>query len=164
MKYFFIAILLFSYTASFAQDTDSLPLYKKFPDVPPFMLTTLPDSGIFKKDDLEKKKYTLIMVFSPDCDHCQHATEDLLANINSFKKVQIIMATPLEYRLIIPFYQKYQLANQKNIVVGRDPTYFLGNFYGVRNFPSMYLYDKKGKFVRFIEGTIPFATIAGYIK
>lgn len=143
---------------------DGTPIYKKFPDVPPFTITALPDSSKFAKADLKRNRYTLIMIFSPDCEHCQVATEDMLAHFDKLKKVQIVMATPLEYRFIIPFYEKYQLKKYKNISIGRDPTYFLGQFYGVTNFPSIFLYDKKGKLIQNFEGSVSFEKIAEFLK
>lgn len=101
------------------------------------------------------------MVFSPDCEHCRHATEDLLAHMPLFKNVQIVMATPLEYRFIMPFYLAYKIDRYPNIIMGRDPAYFLGSFYHVKNFPSIYLYDKKGKLSHAYEGSVSFAKIAG---
>lgn len=100
------------------------------------------------------------MVFSPDCEHCQHATEDLLKHFDLFKNVQIVMATPLEYKFIPSFYKKYRLADYPNITIGRDPNYFLGSFYEVHNFPSIFLYDKKGNFVEVFEGSVSFEKIA----
>jgi hypothetical protein len=44
------------------------PAYKRFPTIPALELLR-PDSTKFTKDDL-KKQNTLIMYFSPDCDHC----------------------------------------------------------------------------------------------
>ena len=35
----------------------------------------------------------MLMVFSPDCEHCQHETEEIIKNIDQFKKYQIVMAT-----------------------------------------------------------------------
>lgn len=151
---------------AFAQTNaiDSLPVYKRFPDVPPFTITRVPDSTQFSKADLHKNQNTIVMVFSPDCEHCQHATEDMLSHFNLFKKVQIVMATPLEYRFIVPFYYKYQISKYPNITIGRDPTYFLGQFYSVHNYPAIFLYNKKGKFVKSFEGSVPFTKIASYLK
>ena len=100
------------------------------------------------------------MIFSPDCHHCQVATRDLLAHMDLFKDVQIVMATALEYKYIKPFYDDFQLSNYKNITVGWDRTYFLGSFFGIKEFPSIFLYNKKGKFVANFEGSVPFTKIA----
>lgn len=160
----FVALLLIScfYNVSFAQ-RDSLPVYLRFPTVPPFNIIKLPDSSRFTKEDLVKKKATLIFIFSPDCDHCQNETKSLTANIELFKKAQIVMASPLDYGQIKQFYDDYKIADYPNIIMGRDPSYFLGSFFNIRSFPAMFLYDKKGKLIKAFDGSVPVTIIASYL-
>jgi thioredoxin-related protein len=89
-----LIILCFISIVTFSQQDTSL-IYLRFPTIPPFKLTKVPDSTVFTKDNLKKKKPTIIMVFSPDCEHCQEMTKQITANIHLFKKAQIVMATPL---------------------------------------------------------------------
>jgi hypothetical protein len=87
----------------YAQSDTSL-LYVKYPDVPPFAITKVPDSTKFVKADLQKNKAVMIMVFSPDCDHCQHEVKEIIANIDLFKDVQILLVSHLGYHFIKTFY------------------------------------------------------------
>jgi thioredoxin-related protein len=145
----------------FAQSpTDSLPRYKRIPTAPPFKLIVAPDSVVFIKDQLKKKRATIVMVFSPDCDHCVHSTEDLLAHYNLFKKVQIVMATSLAYSHVKKFYVDLKLSNYPNVKVGWDASYFLGAYYEVRSFPAIFLYDKKGNFKQAFDANAKWETIA----
>ena len=143
----------------FAQ-TDTSLIYLRFPTVPPFSIIKAPDSTKFTKDDLKKKTATIIMVFSPDCEHCQHETRELIAHIDLFKKVQIIMSSPLEYHYLKKFYDEYKIADYQIITMGRDPGYFLGTFYHIRSFPAIFVYDKKGNFVEAFDGSVPVERIA----
>lgn len=122
------------------------PAYKRIPTIPPFSLVNATDSSILTKENLRKKKSVIIMVFSPDCDHCVHATEDLIANIQSFKNTEIVLASALSFESVKRFYKELHLAAYKNIHVGYDSKRFLGSFYEVRSFPSIFLYSKKGDF------------------
>jgi thioredoxin-related protein len=140
--------------------TDTSLLYLRFPIVPSFKLTNVADSSIFTKDNLKKKKATIIMMFSPDCEHCQEETKELTAKIKLFKKAQIIMASPLEFSYLKKFYDEYKIADYPNITMGRDPGYFLGTFYKVRSFPAIFVYDKKGKLVNHFTGSTPVEQIA----
>jgi thioredoxin-related protein len=153
---FLIAVV---FTAS-AQESDSIPIYKRFPKVPPFTIMTVPDSMTFIKEDLKKHKETIVMIFSPDCEHCQRATKDLEAHYSLFKDVQIVMASPLDFNLIKKFYDVYNIAAFPNIKMGRDGSYMLGSFYKITSFPSIFVYDKKGNFVEKFEGDYPFEKIA----
>ena len=70
------------------------------------------------------------------------------------------MASPLEHRLLKPFYNDYKIANYPNIIMGRDPGYFFGTFFNVHSFPALFLYDKRGHFVKAFDGSIPVQQIA----
>ncbi len=141
----------------FSQDT---ALYLQFKTIPLFNIIKVPDSTTFTKADLPKKKAVLVMIFSPDCEHCQHEVEELKANYSLFKKVNILMASPIEFKYIKKFYEDYQIADYPKITMGRDPNYMLGTFYKVRSFPALFLYDKKGNFVKAFDGKTPITQIA----
>jgi len=134
--------------------SDSLPIYKRFPEVPPFSITRVPDSTKFTKEDLSTKKATMIMLFNPDCDHCQHAIKALLANYDLFKKAQIVLASPMDFKILKQFYKEYKIASYPNITVGRDWTYFFASFYVIHNFPAIYIYNKKGDLVEEFSGSL----------
>jgi thioredoxin-related protein len=133
---------------------DTSKLYIQFPDIPPFSITKVPDSSNFSKQDLKKKKPTLIMLFSPDCEHCQRQTKELKKDIELIKNVQIVMVSFLDYDLVKKFYEDFSMKDYPNISVGRDGKYFLGTFYKPHIFPSMFLYSKKGKLVKTFEGNV----------
>ena len=120
----------------------------------------LPDSTAFSKDDLQHRKPLVIILFSPDCDHCKHETHQLLDSIDLFKKAQIVMVSSLDYDLVKKFYEKYNIANYPEITMGRDGAYFLGTFFKSKMYPSIFIYDKKGKFVTSFEGSVPVGRIA----
>jgi thioredoxin-related protein len=143
----------------FAQN-DTIPLYKQFTSIPPFTLLNISDSTIFTKENLLKRKPTLIILFSPDCDHCKHFTSQLITNIDLLQQYQIIMVSFLNTALIKQFYTEYALSKYSNIIVAKDSAYFLGTFYALHTYPSIILYNKKGKFVQMFDGTVPIKTIA----
>lgn len=158
-KTFFIILLFCSAQLAWAQSDTSL-LYLRFPFVPSFKLTKVSDSTYFVKDDLKKNKPTIIMVFSPDCEHCQEETKAITANIKLFKKAQIVMASPLEYAYLRKFYDEYGIANFPQITMGRDPSYLLGTFYKIRSFPAIFVYDKKGNLITSFTGSVPVQEVA----
>ncbi|MFN8252358.1 MAG: redoxin domain-containing protein [Ferruginibacter sp.] len=162
-KYILVLVLAVAAKTGFSQADTSL-LYLRFPIVPSFRLINVADSSIFTKQELKKKKATVIMIFSPDCEHCQAETKELTEKIQLFKKAQIVMVSPLDFNYLRKFYDEYQVGNYSNITMGRDPSYFLGTFYKVRSFPSVFVYDKKGNFVDSFVGQHPVEEIAAAIK
>jgi len=162
-SFLFVVFILAVFTG-FSQADSTAPLYLRFPILPSFKLTKVPDSTSFTKQDLKKNKPTIVMIFSPDCEHCQEETKMLTANIGLFKKAQIIMASPTEYRFLRAFYDEYKIAGHSNIIMGRDPGYYFGTFYKVRSFPAIFIYDKKGNLITSFSGETPIKEIADALK
>ena len=146
LKKLFFTRFNFFYTATcFSQEDSTAPVYQGFPTIPQFTVYKAPDSTAFSRDDLQKKKPVVFMIFSPDCEHCQHETEKLLANIDKFKTAQIVMVTYLPYDEMMAFYKNYKIADYPQITMARDTKFFFPVFFKVRNLPSIFVYDKKRK-------------------
>ena len=154
-KLLFALLVLALGVASHAQNSvDTTPAFRRFPTVPPFKLLESDSSSFFVKDDLDKDKAVLLIIFSPLCEHCQHETEQIIQRIEDFKKVQIVMATTMPFHEMKEFYERYKLADFKNIRVGQDIQYMLPSFYQAHNLPYLAMYDKKGNLIRTFEGTM----------
>ena len=100
MKYVFTALLCFVFKVSFSQAVDSSRTPYLMDKKLPFFKMMLTDSSLFYKSNLKKNRATIIIFFSPDCEHCQMETKELTASIKLFKKAQIIMASPLDYIIL----------------------------------------------------------------
>ena len=157
-----IAILVFSSTALLAQQpaqqaapdqaSNQAP-YLRFPTIPPFHLLRLDSTTYLTKEDLKKNRRTIIMYFSPDCDHCKHQTESILQDFSKFKDIEIIMATYQPFEELKEFNTHYRIFEHPNMKLGRDEKFFLPPFYKIRNLPYLALYDKKGNLITTFEGT-----------
>lgn len=106
----------------------------------------------------------MIMLFSPDCDHCQHETEQIIQHKDELEKVQIVMATVAPFDKMLGFYNKYDLKRFDNIVMGKDVGYLLPSFYNIRNFPFLAFYNKKKELISVFEGSMPIQKIVEELK
>ena len=153
-----LVIFIFSASVAFSQRDTFPPPYKRFPEYPPVKLL-LPDSvSYFTKDDL-KKRPTFLLLFNPQCEHCQHEIEELLKHIDAFKKIQIVMATSMPFDSMLVFRNKYNLAAHNNIIVGQDTHFFLYSFFQNRNVPFHAFFDKKKQLISVFEGNISIGSI-----
>jgi thiol-disulfide isomerase/thioredoxin len=159
-KIFVFIITLFAAQVSFSQADTSQPVYLRFPTIPQFSIYKASDSTVFTREDLQKRKPVVFMLFSPDCEHCQHETEQLIANIDKFKDAQIVMVDYLPYEEMAKFYSNYKIANYPNIIMGRDAKYYLPLFFDIKSLPAIYVYDKKGKFKQAFSGSVKVDKIA----
>ena len=118
--------------------------------MPTFSLTTIDGKDITNKDLPTKYKYTCIIIFSPDCSHCEHAADEFNKSADKFKNVLFIWDSYRDMDLIKKFATKYNLAGQPNIVIGRDGGFTIPSFFRPRMTPFVALYEK-GTFVKVWE-------------
>lgn len=139
---------------------DSIPPHLKNLKLPDFKIL-LPDSiSFFYKENLDrKKKYTLLMSFSPECDHCKQQTLEILTRIDAFKNAQIVMTTTLPFEQMKLFYTEFKIGAYKNIVLGRDLLFFFPRYYKNNSLPFLALYNKKGELMSVYDGGVRIETI-----
>ena len=140
------------------------PPYKRFPTVPPLKLLLTDSTTIFTDKDLKKNIPLFLILFSPDCEHCQKKTEELINKIDSFKNIQIVMATFMPVDKIIPFYENYRLDRFSNITVGYDMQHMLSTYYRISYTPFLAFYDKKGNLIDGFQGALPLTKVLEYFK
>ena len=140
------------------------PPYQRFPTVPPFKLLKVDSATFVTKEDIKKHRLTLIMCFSPECDHCKHQTKDIIAAMDKFKDVEIVMATFQPFAEMKEFYSTFHIADYPNIKMGRDEKYVLPPFYNIHSLPYLALYDKKGNLITTFEGNQKVDTLLNAFK
>jgi thioredoxin-related protein len=132
---------------------DSRAAYLRFPTIPPIDLVQL-DNTHLTKEGLLKDKKTLIMFFSPTCEHCQHQMRDMLDSSDLLKDVEIVLATYQPVNEIQEFFQKYELAKYKNIKIGRDEKFMLPPYFRMKNLPYLALYHHTGDLLTTFDGNV----------
>ena len=160
MKKIVLLTLLISFRFVSSAQADTIPVYRRFPTIPPFTIIKLADSSKFTKEDLAKKKQTIFIIFNPFCDHCKNETRDIIANMELFKDVQIVMASPIENKYLKQFYDELKIAEHPNIIFCRDPGNYFGTFFSVMSVPATFVYDKKGNFVKAFDAHATYKEIA----
>lgn len=163
-KIILLAAFISSAIMAMAQKDSSAKNLSKFETIPFFSIYTLPDSTIFSNKDLHKNRPFVIMFFSPDCEHCQKETKELLAYKTELKDVPILMASPGSYAMVKQFYQDYGLSAMPNIKMGQDVNFVLGSIFQLRTFPSIFVYDQQGKLSKAFVGNIGVPAILDAMK
>ncbi len=158
-KYFVLVGFLVINVITFAQSDSTLSPSARFKIFPPAKFLSSDSLTIFSKEDLQKNKPVMLMVFNPECDHCQHETEELTKSINKFKGIQIVMSTMAPMNEMKMFIEKYKLDSYKNIIVVKDVSYFLPSYFQFHNLPHLAFYNKKHKLISEFSGTMPIEKI-----
>jgi thiol-disulfide isomerase/thioredoxin len=143
-------VSLFASMSLLAQENiDPNAPFLKDKNMPKFTLN-LTTGKSFNNTQIPKTKYTCIIIFSPDCSHCQDEATELTKNADKFKSVFFIWNSYKEMADIKAFATKYGLDNQSNVVVGRDPEFSIPVFFRPRMTPFVALYEK-GQFLKVYE-------------
>jgi peroxiredoxin len=150
-----LLILAISTTTVFAlpRNTDTIPVHLQNLKLPDFKLL-LPDSTNFYTENLSKKKHTIIIYFSPECDHCIHQTEEIIQSIDRFSGTQIVMATTLPFEKMKLFYTNMKISKYRNIIMGQDVLFFFPKYYRNHYLPGIAVYNKKRALLNFYDGGV----------
>lgn len=120
--------------------------------LPSFNILEVDSTTLFNTNKLRPGKPIILMYFSPDCEHCQHQTAEILEHMDSLKEAQFVMLTALPFDKMRNFYLYYKLANYKNIIMGRDYEFFFSRHYGSQYVPYLAIYDRHKKLMKVFDG------------
>jgi len=146
----FFSIMSLSVYAHPADTTT--PPYKKYPTLPAFNILLMDSATTFNTFNIEEGRYTMLMFFSTDCDHCQMMTDTLKKSMHDLRNVQICMVAPQTISEIRAFYNRNDMKRYRNVMMGKDIDMFFHKFYQAYYVPDIVIYDKHKKLVKFFEG------------
>lgn len=122
--------------------------------IAPFSIVML-NGKTYTYKELKKNVPTVLVYFSPTCEHCQAFTKELLKHDNELKNKQIVMVTYQPVKEMKPFDSTFHISSKHYIKMGTEGyTFVVQKYYGVQRFPFVAMYNKDMKLVK----TIPFVT------
>lgn len=163
--YLFLACLLlttsiFSVSALGTNEVVLHSQYKAPPQLPDLPLTTT--KGTQTNAQALDGKVVLIL-FQPDCDHCQREAEAIRENLDAFAEYTLYFVTYAPMQDIQQFAQDYQLNRQDNIFFAfADVQPILDNFGSIPT-PSLYIYSDQQQLLKAFEGETPIAKILEHL-
>lgn len=118
-------------------------------DLPAMQVTGL-DGRTFPVKSLKGK--TVIVMFQPDCDHCQREATQIQENIAAFKPYQLYFITTAASAEIKKFAAEYKLNTYRNVHFGTTTLGDILSTYGPIETPSLYIYNADGRLVKKFNG------------
>lgn len=132
--------------------------------VPPFQMVQA-NGKIFRAQDLPVGKPILLVYFSPECDHCEKMLKAFFSQANHFQKASVALITYLPVDKVSKFTKDYNLAKHANMYTGTEgSTFFVRNYYRIKELPFVALYTKNGDFVTSYEKDVDLASLAEKLK
>jgi peroxiredoxin len=128
-------------------------------DLPKMLVTTLDQSEVNLH---EVKGKTILILFQPDCDHCQREAEEIREHLDAFSGYTLYFISADSVAAIEKFGKQHDLLGHSNI-------YFAGTTVEnvIRNFgsipaPSIYIYSDQ-MLVQKFNGEVPIQSILNAI-
>jgi thiol-disulfide isomerase/thioredoxin len=154
VSHFFYRLVFFAFFQMIFWNGYSQPLFRKLPEFPSFRLISSVGAPFSSTEILKKGKPSVIIYFSPTCHHCQKQTEDLTANMKSFKDVQFLFVTSYPFEDSKSFLNEYAIEKFTNIKFGYDSTFSMGSFFELKTLPGIFIYDKAGMYKNHFETNV----------
>jgi len=93
-------------------------------ELPAFDLQLLDSVTNFNTSSIPAGNPIALIYFSPDCEHCQNETKDILQHIDSLKQIRFYFISNDPLGNMREYDKKFKLHNYSNIVLGRDTKFF----------------------------------------
>ena len=163
-KVLLIALLVFKLTHSNAQEVDTIPAYQKDSShIPEFTVLKL-DSTYTNERSVPKDEPLIIIYFSPTCGHCQITAEEFSKRMYEMRKYFFVWVSYSPLPEIKEFARAYGFQHYNNVLIGRDPNYYLPSYFRVKSTPFIAVYDKDHHLLQTFEKGTEADTIIDLLK
>lgn len=127
----------------------------------PAMTISLLDGKTIDAKTLTGKN--VLILFQPDCDHCQHEAEAIREHLASFAGYTLYFVSSATLAEIEKFASDYKLSGNSHVVFGWTATENVLNNFGPIQAPSVYIYSDQGKLVQKFNGQTDISVILKYL-
>lgn len=111
--------------------------------IAPFKIQ-LVNKNYYTYKELKKNTPSLLVYFSPTCEHCNTFVKELLKHKDVIASKQIVLITYLPVEELKPFVATFGLDKYANIHTGTEGyTFIVRKYYNVERFPFVAVYDKQ---------------------
>lgn len=125
-------------------------------DLPDLTVTRLDRSPLRIK---EVKGPSVLVLFQPDCDHCQRETKEIKANLSAFQGYTLYFISNYPLPALQQFAQEYGLDQAPNVIFASTSIDAILNTLGPQPSPALYIYNDQGKLVNKFLGETPIGQI-----
>jgi len=158
--------LLFTISSVFAQKDIKATHYKEVGDaMPPIAIYTSRGEKI-TNETVKNKANLLVMIFNPQCSHCEDMTALLEKNIGMFNKSKLLMvANSNQAPYIKNFEQSFHIDQYPTISLGLDSNlHYIDKTFRYNMLPQINIYNRKRKLIKVFTGDIVIDSLKPYIQ
>lgn len=108
----------------------------------------------------------IVMMFNPTCGHCENETDDLIKNIDLFRKTKVILLANSGMKSYMPnFIKNHKIQDYPNVItLGIDSTDFIKETFLYQALPQINIYSADRKLLKTYTGNVSIDTLKKYIQ
>jgi peroxiredoxin len=118
-------------------------------DLPQMFFVMLDGSHVKAK---ELQGNTVLVLFQPDCDHCQREAQQIKEHIEAFRNYTVYFVSMASMPELEAFAKKYELNGFSNVRFGTTDLQSILDNFGSVSAPSVYVYNGSGKLTAKFNG------------
>lgn len=105
----------------------------------------------------------VLVLFQPDCDHCQREAAQIRQHLGAFEDYELYFVSSSGGPDVQKFSHDYGLSGHDNVIFGVTTVdHIIDNFGGIQA-PSMYIYNDNGALVQALNGEVDISVILKYL-
>lgn len=120
-------------------------------DLPAMSITKLDGSSVNAKTLSGK---TILILFFPDCDHCQREAKAIQEHLESFKEYNLYFISTAPTAEVEKFSFDYDLSGKDNVHFATTTVQQVLDNFGPVDAPSIYIYSAEGKRTQSFNGEV----------
>lgn len=157
----FMAGSLLGCSGSTADNKDTaIPAETPVNELPGMVVTLLDGSNVDMKSLTEK---AILIIFRPDCDHCQREAVAIEENLDAFVDNSLYFITSDPMPEIERFANDYRLAGRTNVFFGWTSVENVLNNFGSVSTPSIYMYSREHKLIKSFNGEVDIDQVLAFL-
>jgi len=125
-------------------------------DLPAMLINTTKEEQIFTKNLSGK---VILVLFQPDCDHCQREAKEIHDNLNAFREYKIYFISTALKEDLEKFSIEYQFNEEASVHFANTSLDHVINSFGSIDAPSVFVYSAEGKLVKHLNGEVDISEI-----
>lgn len=144
---------------SAVEDETTLPTPVR-DDRPPITIRLTDGTDVKVK---EQKSKMILVLFQPDCDHCQDEAKQIRQQLEAFKDYQMYFISSESLETILKFSKDYELFNKDRVSFGYASVDDILSHFGSISTPSIYIYKESGELIQSFDGLVDVSVIIQYL-
>jgi peroxiredoxin len=130
-------------------------------NLPPLKLRNLDGTPLSTQSFLGSK--TILVLFQPDCDHCQNEAEQIAKRLPAFAGYTVYFISSAPLAEVEKFSRDYKLNGHPNIHFALTNSQSIIDSYGPIPAPSIYIYSTEGTLLNSFNGEMEIDVVIKYL-